>query len=118
MKHIYLVFTLFGLFFAHELLATEYKSIYFVDITGDGNDEVITYQIQKNSEKYDASIKIETKSNKVLWDHQYQMTKADLFDDLLMNEGNISLEHWVKHFFDGSLVYGQSSRKVLLRKMK
>lgn len=44
------------------------------------------------------------------------MTEQDLVGDLLMNEGNISVEHWVKHFFDGSLSYGAKFEKYKIKK--
>lgn len=93
-------------------IAEEYQSVYSVDLTGNGKNEVVTYSLRKGVNDYDGRLKIATGDNKVLWEHEYQMSHSDLFDDLLMNEGNISLGHWVKHFFDGSLSYGARFEKV------
>ena len=76
-----------------------------VDINNDGVEEIIRYSLNKVAEYYEGRLTISTK-DKILWDHQFNMTNDDLFDDLLMNEGNITLEYWVNHFFDVTLVYG------------
>ena len=101
--------------FGSAIHAEEHISTFEEDITGDSSKEIITYRLNKNGEKYDVSLTIITKDNRVLWSHEYQMKKDDLYDDLLMYEGNISLEHWVKHFFDGSLVYGSKFEKYKIK---
>lgn len=101
----------FLIVFCQSAVAEEYESRYSVDITGDSLKEVITYKLKKKGDKYDGTLKIATKDYNVLWFHEFEMSHDDLFNDLLMNEGNISLEHWVKHFFDGSLVYGAKYEK-------
>jgi len=82
-----------------------YSSSSKVDIDNDGVEETIRYSLNKAAEYYEGRLIIESK-DMIQWDHQFNMTHNDLFDDLLMNEGNITVEHWVNHFFDGTLVYG------------
>ena len=106
MKILNFTFAVLLVLFSHAVIAEEHQSTYSVDITGDKSKELITYKVKKNGEKYDGSLIIKTKNNKILWEHEYQMSRSDLFNDLLMHEGSISLEHWVKHFFDSSLMYG------------
>ena len=92
------------------------SSNHSIDIDRDNKKETITYSIKKTKSGYDASLFIKTKENNVLWSHEYTMSENDLIGDLLMNEGNISLEHWVKHFFDGSLVYGAKFEQYKIKK--
>lgn len=91
------------------------SSQYSIDFDGDNIKETITYTIKKNTSSYDVSLIVKTLEKNVLWSHEYTMTEDDLVGDLLMNEGNISLEHWVKHFFDGSLVYGAKHEKTKIK---
>lgn len=110
MKSLFLIVPV--LLFSQPVMSVEYQSTYSVDVTGDGKNEIITYRLKNNANAYEGLLKIVTTDNKVLWDHEYQMSQQDLVGDLLMNEGNISIEHWVKHFFDGTLSYGAGFEKA------
>ncbi|HAK60526.1 MAG TPA: hypothetical protein DCO77_09110 [Nitrospiraceae bacterium] len=95
---------------------THWKSIYNADVDGDGIKERFLYALDKKSQNYDGNLTIKSKDGHVLWTHQWKMTPKDLESDLLMNEGNISISHWVRHFFDGTLVYGAKFEKVRIKK--
>lgn len=117
MRQLIPIITLISLLTSSLLHASSDKlsSNHSIDIDGDDKIETITYSIKKTKSGYDASLVVKTKENNVLWSHEYTMTENDLVGDLLMNEGNISLEHWVKHFFDGSLVYGAKYERYKIK---
>lgn len=91
---------------------TDLRAAHQADLTGDGNPETVVYRLKKAEGGFDARLTISTTAGRILWDHEYAMTEDDLVNDLLMNEGDISLAHWVEHFFDGSLVYGARSERA------
>jgi hypothetical protein len=95
---------------------THWESIYSADVDGDGIKEDFLYTLDKKSHNYEGSLTIKTKDGHVLWTHLWEMTPNDLENDLLVNEGNISISHWVKHFFDGTLEYGGKFEKVKIKK--
>lgn len=115
-----LTIVLTGIFSFSNAYASEliHKSTYNVDIDDDGKKEIFIYKLKKAKKNYEGSLVIKTQSNKILWEHDFEMTPNDLEKDLLMNEGNITVEHWVKHYFDGSLVYGAKYEKLKIKPNK
>ena len=47
-----------------------------VDINNDGVEEIIRYSLNKVAEYYEGRLTISTK-DKILWDHQFNMTNDD-----------------------------------------
>ncbi len=95
---------------------THWVSSYSADVDGDGMKEDFLYTLDKKSGTYNGSLTIRSRDGHVLWTHQWEMAPNDLENDLLINEGNIPLSHWVKHFFDGTLVYGAKFEKVKIKR--
>lgn len=89
-------------------------SIFRKDINNNGNDEIFSYKLRKNEQYYNASLVISTVDGTKLWEHYWEMKESDLFDDLLVKEGNISLKEWVQRFFDGTLRYGAKFKFIKL----
>lgn len=111
------IITLISLLISFNVYALEnqWSSKHNIDINGNGVNETITYTLKLNKQNYDASLVVEAKDKIILWSHEYSMTKDDLIGDLLSYEGNISVEHWVKHFFDGTLTYGAKLEKTKIK---
>ncbi len=95
---------------------THWESSYQADVDGDGIKEDFLYSLDKKRHNYDGSLTIKSKDGHVLWTHQWEMSPDDLDNDLLREEGNISVSHWVTHFFDGTLTYGAAFEKVIIKK--
>ncbi len=106
------IFPFVGLFAAE----THWASTYSVDIDGDGIKEDFIYTLDKESHNYKGSLTIKSKDGRFFWTHEFEMTPDDLENDLLREEGNISVSHWVKHFFDGTLTYGATFEKIKIKK--
>ena len=89
------------------------------DVDGDGRAEELVYRIQQWEEDFEGSFTITSADGKVLWEHLFPMVTRDLFG-LAYTEGEvtsreITIEDWVRHFFDGTLHYGAKIERVELR---
>lgn len=84
----------------------KWSSTFSKDINGDSKADKFTYTLKKIATNYEGSLKITDNNGKELWFHPWEMTKEDLEDDLLREQGNIKVKEWVDHFFDGKFHYG------------
>ncbi len=118
MKSIYTILISIALLASSNLYAfqAQWSSNFSIDITRNGINETVTYNLKETAQNYEASLVIITEEKNILWHHEYSMTKDDLVGDLLANEGGISIAHWVKHFFDGSLIYGAKFEKYKIKR--
>jgi hypothetical protein len=102
-----LIITIFLLSSVTNIFASEkWSSTFLKDINGDGKSDIFIYTLQKKGANYEGSLTITNNVGKILWLHSWKMTKKDLEDDLLREQGSISVKEWVNHFFDGTLLYG------------
>lgn len=94
-------------------------SLYLKDVDGDGRADKLVYEIRRWKDDYEGSLVITSARGKVLWEHQWLMTSGDL-SDLIETEADVTgkkvtLESWVKNFFEGGLNYGAELER---RKLK
>lgn len=94
-------------------------SLYLKDVDGDGRADKLVYEIRRWKDDYEGSLVITSARGKVLWEHQWLMTSGDL-SDLIETEADVTskkvtLESWVKNFFEGGLTYGAELER---RKLK
>lgn len=79
-----------------------------IDLTGDHIDETLYLDYRTTDNQYNGQLTITSLDNQTMWHHQWAIAQEDLVDDLLREEGNISIGNWVNHFFSGDLIYGGS----------
>lgn len=103
------------LFFEIAIADEAYKSTFQNDVDGDNRVDTFSYKLQKHEKNYSGELSIISADGNVLWEHKWEMNSNDLEDDLLQNEGNITLKKWVEDFFSGKLLYGAIFEKTKLR---
>src|SRR4051812_23462313 len=85
-------------------------SIYRKDIDGDGKPDRFFYQIKRWQNDYEGALIITSAKGQVLWEHHWPMAKGDVGNLLATEEDvtrqKVSLENWVRRFFNGNLYYG------------
>lgn len=91
------------------------SSVWKTDVDGDGVPETFVYSLTEQGVGFVGTLEIRSASGTILWTHRWEMKSSDLTDDLLAEEGNISVGDWVSRFFTGPLVYGA---KLEHRKLK
>jgi hypothetical protein len=92
---------------------TSLRSSFKADIDRDGKLDVFLYELTKIHDHFDGRLTIANAQGEILWNHTWQMSQNDL-DDLLREEGGITVEDWVKRFFDGSTTYGARYQETKL----
>jgi hypothetical protein len=91
------------------------SSAWRADVDSDGVPETFLYSLTDQGVSFLGTLEIRSASGTILWSHRWEMRSSDLTDDLLVQEGNISVGDWVSRFFTEPLVYGA---KLEHRKLK
>jgi hypothetical protein len=94
-------------------------STYRKDIDGDGKPDKFFYQIKRWQDDYEGALIITSAKGKVLWEHHWPMAKGDVGNLLATEEDitrqKVSLENWVRRFFNGNLYYGAKFQQIKLK---
>lgn len=117
-RNLFFVVAVFPLLVCHVVSSsasssTPLQSSFEADVDGDGKQDVFIYELTEHKDRFDGRLTITNAKREILWNHTWHTSKNDL-GDILSEEGGITVEDWVKRFFDGSLTYGARYKETKL----